>query len=132
MLHDDLSVIGNELLAKIFEANFLFRDEYISQLSQATIYCEKAEAYISFLFLYQNRPYKHPDNIRSGVPVEMRIYSDNKAPLQILLHVKEGTASELEMFYADSSPISLDLDLSPCNVQIIVNEEWQVFVDRNS
>ena len=132
MLRNDLSVIENELLAKIFEADFLFQDEYINQLSQATIFCEKAEAYISLLFLYQSRPFKHPDNFRTGVPVEMRIYSDDKAPLQILLHVKEGIVSELEMFYADSSPICLDFDLSQCKVQIIVNEKWQVFFGNNS
>ena len=46
---------------------------------------------------------KYPHSVR--VPVEMRAFQKEKAPLVFMLHVIDGELSELEIFSADGSSI---------------------------
>ena len=80
---------------------------------------EEGYSFISLKFKTENTN-RYPYPVR--VPVEMRAFQKNSAPIVFLLHVVNGFIDELELITADSSKIdsaSITLD----NVEYVVNEQ---------
>lgn len=79
---------------------------------------------MSLKFKVENDVEKYPYQIK--VPVEMRAYQKESAPIVFLLHVIDGVIDELEIISADASEIKIN-DIKTENVQYEVNKEVQKY-----
>ena len=104
---------------KILEVEFKGKQFLMEQISKAKVILEEGYSFISLKFKTENTN-RYPYPVR--VPVEMRAFQKNSAPIVFLLHVVNGFIDELELITADSSKIdsaSITLD----NVEYVVNEQ---------
>ena len=62
----------------------------------------------------------YPHQVR--MPCEIRVFSPNRAPIQILFHFKEGYLREIEVFRADSSVLEPVVSLHGKKTEIIMDE----------
>ncbi|WP_139233773.1 hypothetical protein [Butyrivibrio sp. M55] len=63
---------------------------------------------------------KYPHSVR--VPVEMRAFQKEYAPIVFMLHVIEGYLDELEIFSADGSTINAD-NISLDKLEYVIDPE---------
>lgn len=105
----------------ILSKNFLHRDEVINQINYAKVIREYTDYYLALKFEIEEGI--QPVRIRTGVPVEMRVYKKDYIPVQFLLHITRGYVSELEIFKADSSDIKAESSLADGEVEILLNPE---------
>ena len=61
---------------------------------------------------------KYPHSVR--VPVEMRAFQNDKAPIVFMLHVIGGYLNELEIFSADGAAISAG-DIALDNLEYVID-----------
>lgn len=98
-----LELLEKEWLDSILKAEFKDKEVLIKQAEEALIKAVYNSGYISICFkkMYGE---KYPHNVR--VPVEMRAYQKDKAPIVFVLHVVNGYLNELEIFSADGSELN--------------------------
>ena len=105
----------------ILSKNFLYRDEVINQINYAKVIREYTDYYLALKFDIEEKI--QPVRIRTGVPVEMRVYKKDCIPVQFLLHITRGYVSELEVFKADSSNIIAESSLVEGEIKILLNPD---------
>lgn len=116
--NENLSWSEKEWLATMLSIDFENKEQLIRQINAASIIREHTRYFISIKFAV-------PLSISAikmteRVPIEMRAYDSEKAPVQFLLHIINGYVSELEIFRADSSEISGNIKLN--RVEVILSE----------
>lgn len=113
-----LSNLERQWLEHILSVPFVQRDDIVKQINDAEIVREYTDGYLSLQF----RPSvtAPPLSIQKRVPVEMRAFREDKSPIQFLLHIVNGYVSELEIFCADSSDITPEIELQNAKLKIIV------------
>lgn len=116
--NEGLSENEKQWLTTMLSVNFREKGQLIQQINAASIAREYTRYFILIKFIV-------PVNISAikmteRVPIEMRIYEENNAPLQFLLHVIHGYVSELEVFRADSSEIKGNI--KPEHIEVILTE----------
>lgn len=99
-----------DLISKMLSVDFIGRDRIIEQINKAQILRNNTEFYLSIRF--QASKCSSPIDTYVRVPVEMIIYKKDCPPIQVLLHIINGFIDEIEVFFADSSPIceSINID----------------------
>jgi len=75
------------------------------QIKYAKFSIEEKYAYISIKFSKGDCCELFPYNVR--VPVEMRVFQEQKAPIVFMIHIIDGYTNELEIITADSSQVNL-------------------------
>lgn len=60
-----------------------------------------------------------PANVKCRVPIEVRIFYQDEAPIQLFLHVVGGYVNELEIIRADSSEITKDFNIKGVKVEFV-------------
>ena len=99
----------NELEKKwidyIFKADFRDKDILLNQLKESLVNPTYDTGFISIRFV-EPKGEKYPHNVR--VPVEMRAFQKEMAPIVFLIHVIEGYINELEIYSADGAEIYSD------------------------
>lgn len=106
-------------LEAMLSVDFLGKEIISKQLDNAQISRDYNVGYISLKINVDKSIEQFPFQIR--VPIEMRVSGKDDIPIVFLLHVIDGVVDELEIFNADSSPIS-------GNIYI---EKKEVIVDEN-
>lgn len=111
----------NELywIEKILEVEFKGKQILLRQVSKAKVFLEQGYDFISLKFQTEETE-KYPYAVR--VPVEMRAFQKDSAPVVFLLHIVNGFIDELELITADSSKIdvtTIEMD----KVEYVINEE---------
>lgn len=119
--NSELTGCEKKWMELILSKNFLHRDEVINQINHAKVIREYTDYYLILKFCIAEG--MRPVRIRTGVPVEMRVYKKDHIPIQFLLHITCGYVSELEIFKADSSNIKTESNLTDGEVEILVNPE---------
>lgn len=125
-----LNAYEKSWLEKMLSLDFVYRNDIVKQINQATILREYTNYYLRLNFIpasneqsqqagYDLQGKGVPES--TGVPVEMRVFFENKAPIQFLLHIEKGIVSELEVFYADSSKIDSEISLDNAQIEIIID-----------
>ena len=110
-------------LEKMLSSDFNKKNEIVEQINQADILREYTDYYLSTKFI---KTYTIENRSEStGVPLEMRVYLKDEVPIQFLLRVRKGIATELEVFKADSSKIQNDIDLDNARIEILIDPEWK-------
>ena len=94
-------------IEKLLTVNFKGKEILQKQLAKTGVTVNEEFSFISLKFNVDKSIEKFPFNVR--VPVEMRAFQGESAPIVFLLHVIDGFANELEIFPADSSKIELGL-----------------------
>ena len=77
----------------------------MEQARDAVVIPKYESGYISLIFP-EKKGEKYPYPVR--VPVEMRAFQMDKAPIVFLIHILDGYLDELEIFSADGAIINSD------------------------
>ena len=86
----------------MFKPNFKDKNILMKQAKESLVTTLYDEGFISIKFSnFQGD--KYPHSVR--VPVEMRAFQEESAPIVFMLHVIEGYLDEVEIFSADGSTI---------------------------
>lgn len=100
-----LKELENNLLNYMFEADFMDKNILVKQAEESVITTLYEEGVITIKFSnLQGDIYPH--SVR--VPIEMRAFQEESAPIVFMLHVINGYLDELEIFSADGSTINVD------------------------
>ena len=91
-------------IEKILDVEFKGKQFLLGQVLKAKVVLEQGCDFISLKFKTEETE-KYPYSVR--VPVEMRAFQKNSAPIVFLLHVVNGFIDELELITADSSKIDM-------------------------
>lgn len=123
--NDYLSENEREWLDYLFAREFLYRKEIIHQIEHANLYREYTDYFISLQFC--PCPCTQRLKIYTRVPIEMRAFFKDSAPVQFLLHIINGFVQELEIFKADSTKISPDFKIqNSIHIEYIVADEIEL------
>lgn len=95
-----------EWLTLLFGAEFKGKETVLKQLQSAVVEVKSGYDFYSIKFIVNGTYDRYPYKVR--VPIEMRAYSEKKAPVIFLLHIINGTIDELEIFTADSSKLDVN------------------------
>ena len=115
----NLSKIENEWLKCMFKPNFKDKNILMKQAKESLVTTLYDEGFISIKFSnFQGD--KYPHSVR--VPVEMRAFQEESAPIVFMLHVIEGYLDELEIFSADGSTIIGD-NISLDKLEYVIDPE---------
>lgn len=106
-------------LEEIFSKRFQYRNELINQINNAKIEREYTDFYLSLKFKVDSGIPPVQTDIR--VPIEMRIYKEKQVPVQVLLHIVHGYISEVEIFNADSSKITKNINFKNAKIEVLVD-----------
>ncbi|AQT86332.1 hypothetical protein B1222_21040 [Paenibacillus larvae subsp. pulvifaciens] len=104
-------------MEKLLSVEFPERDILVSQLKNAKVIGNYLCGCRTIDINIDSTCSKFPNSKR--VPVEMIIHNGQSAPIIFYLHVLNGYIKELEIFKADSKPISEKFELN--NAQININ-----------
>jgi len=100
----------NEIERKWFDVilNQPFKDIDIikNQLSNVQVEYNYYTSNIAVKLSLQSEVYVFPYNMR--IPIEVRAYQGNRAPIVFMLHMKNGYVHELEVFSADLEAIDVN------------------------
>lgn len=107
-----------EWFNKLLEAEFKGKDIIVHQLENSNVIYEENYSYISIKIHVNEDFEKYPYEVR--VPVEMRAFQKNLAPIVFMLHIIDGLVNELEIFTADLSLIDAK-NISLDNVEFIID-----------
>ncbi len=112
----------------LLNCEVLHKKEITEQINSAEIEREYSPYFIFINFNVD----KGMDRISVAkrVPVEMRAYSDNDVAIQFLLHIVNGYVSQLEIFKADSSEISCDIDLKKYRIEHIFDNSLRIKLEN--
>lgn len=122
MVIDNIDLTERERiwLENMLKSDFFHKEEMILQINHSKITREYFGDLISLKFSVDRKI--SPMDIHVRVPLEMRVYQNNKPPIQFLLHVINGYIDELEVFYADSSYIDNELSIiNDSTVEVITS-----------
>ncbi len=100
----NFSQIEKVWLESMLSVDFLGKEIILKQLDNAQISRDYNVGFISLKFNVDKSIQQFI--YRGRVPIEMRVTGKNEIPIVFLLHVIDGFVDELEIFNADSSPIS--------------------------
>ncbi len=101
MNNNDVTIWLKRLLCVDFKGK-----EIIERQIQGLEFEIKEEyAYISVEFVKKDNLESFPSDVR--VPLEMRVFQEQAAPIVFLLHIINGYVNELEIITADSSQINI-------------------------
>ena len=92
-----------EWIHKLLSSDFAGREILKKQIEKSQASIEQYYDYISIKFLCKETLEHYPYKVR--VPIEMRAFQSNSAPILFLLHIVDGLVFELEILTADSSKI---------------------------
>lgn len=115
--NEKLTTYEKEWLEIMLSYDFVYKNILIDQINQADIKRDYTDYF--FRILFDVPSIISPIPIKVRVPIEMRVYSKNKVPIQFFLHIMDGFVSELEIFNADSSP--MDKEIKITKKQIIID-----------
>jgi len=119
-MYRNLNNIEKKWIDKLLDVDFKGKDILAEQILKSQVAYKKEYAFISLKFNVINNTGKYPYSTR--VPVEMRAYQDESAPIVFLLHIIDGLVNELEVISADSSEI-VESAISLNRVEYEVNKE---------
>jgi len=119
-MYRNLNNMEKKWIEKLLDIDFKERDILVKQILKAQVIYKKEYAFISLKFVGVNNEEKYPYQIR--VPVEMRAYQDEGAPIVFLLHIINGLVNELEIISADSSELREEA-INLNNVEYELNKE---------
>ena len=108
-------------IKKVLEKEFKGRQYLLRQVLSAKVHVEYGYDFIS-LKLRIEETEKYPYAVR--VPVEMRAFQKESAPIVFLLHVVNGVINELELVTADSSKIDMEM-IKLNKIEYVINEAVQ-------
>lgn len=106
-------------LQKLMNFDFKGKDAIIKQLQSSKVIGQCACGCKTINIRVDHAIEQYPYSIR--VPVEMTAIQSDGIPIVFLLHVLNGYIAELEIFKADSSPVSETIKLD--NISITVNQQ---------
>ena len=121
----DINQIELGWIEKLFSVDFAGKEILQKKIEKAKISLEKNYDYISLKFSIKGAPEKFPYKVR--VPIEMRAFQKNSAPILFLLHIIDGTISELEILTADTSKIDIN-SIALDHVEFEMNKEVQKMI----
>ena len=114
-----LKELENNLLNYMFEADFMDKNILVKQAEESVITTLYDEGVITIKFSnLQGDIYPH--SVR--VPIEMRAFQEESAPIVFMLHVINGYLDELEIFSADGSTINVD-NISLDKLEYVIDPE---------
>ena len=119
-MYRNLNTTEKKWIDKLLDIDFEGKDILAEQILKSQVTHKKEYAFISLKFEEINNVRKYPYPIR--VPVEMRAYQDESAPIVFLLHIIDGLVNELEIISADLSEI-IESAISLKRVEYEVNKE---------
>ena len=103
----------------MFKPNFKDKNILMKQAKESLVTTLYDEGFISIKFSnFQGD--KYPHSVR--VPVEMRAFQEESAPIVFMLHVIEGYLDEVEIFSADGSTIIGD-NISLDKLEYVIDPE---------
>lgn len=105
-------------LETMLSKNFVGKEIILLQLNSSQVTRDYNIEYLSIKTNIDKKLQKFPFEIR--VPIEMRVFGKDKVPIVFLLHVVDGYVDELEIFNADSSPLSKDIQIE--NAEIVIDK----------
>lgn len=104
---------------KMLEVEFKGKQFLLGQVLKAKVVLEQGYDFISLKFRTEETE-RYPYPVR--VPVEMRAFQKESAPIVFLLHVVNGFIDELELITADSSKIDMT-NIEVDKVEYVINED---------
>jgi hypothetical protein len=107
-------------LDRLLSVDFKGKGIVKRQILTSKIILEKYPSLISLKFLVDKNLEKFPFKVR--VPVEMRAFQEQSAPIIFLLHIIDGFINELEIFSADASEINSN-DISFKKVEFEIDKK---------
>ncbi len=117
-MYRDIYVYEKHWLEKMLDIEFKGKSVLLRQLLNAKVILEQGYDFISLKFKIEGTE-KYPYPVR--VPVEMRTFNENTAPIVFLLHIINGFIDELEVITADSSRIDIEI-IEFDKVEYVINE----------
>ena len=120
MMYRNLNNIEVTWLNKIFETEFIGAEVLWLQILNSSVVYKQKYAFASLKFHVEECLEKYPFRLR--VPVEMRAFQKEAAPVIFLLHVLKGVVDELEIFTADSSRLNAE-NINLDKVEHVINKE---------
>ena len=103
----------------MFKPNFKDKNILMKQAKESLVTTLYDEGFISIKFSnFQGD--KYPNSVR--VPVEMRAFQEESAPIVFMLHVIEGYLDEVEIFSSDASIIIGD-NISLDKLEYVIDPE---------
>jgi hypothetical protein len=108
---------------KLLSVDFMGKAILQRQLDKAKVILYEEYSFVYLKFFVEDSIEKFPYKIR--VPVEMRVFQKDLAPVQFFLHVINGYIDELEILMADSSKLDID-SINFERVEYDINEELMV------
>lgn len=114
----NFSHIEKAWLEMMLSVDFSGKEIILKQLNNAQISRDYNVGYISLKVNVDKIIQQFPYQVR--VPLEMRVIGKNDIPIVFLLHVIDGFVDEIEIFNADSSSISGDIQID--KKEVIVDE----------
>ena len=109
-----------EWLERLFSVDFKGKEILQEHLRAAAVEMENGYDFYSLKFAVDGSFDLYPYKVR--VPVEMRVFPSDKAPIVFLLHVVNGTIDELEVFTADSSRLNIN-DICYDRIEYVVDHQ---------
>jgi|AKZA01.1.fsa_nt_gi hypothetical protein len=123
----------NEIEKKWFHVilNHPFKDIDIikNQLSNVQVEYNYYTSNIAVRSLLQSEVDIFPYRIR--IPVEVRAYQENRAPIVFLLHMKNGYIHELEVFSADLEAIDIN-NIELDNLEYCIDESLTIEIETKA
>ena len=92
-------------LKRLLCVDFKGKDIIERQIQGLEFEIKEEYAYISVEFVKNENLESFPSDVR--VPLEMRVFQEQAAPIVFLLHIINGYVNELEIITADSSQINI-------------------------
>ncbi len=118
-MHRNLYKEEQYWIKKMLEMEFKGKQILVKQICKAKVNLEQGYDFVSFKFKTAEKT-QYPYAVR--VPIEMRAFRKNSAPIVFLLHVVNGFIDELEIITADSSKLDMST-IGIERVEYFINEE---------
>lgn len=119
-MYRDINEKEQRWIDTLMNVEFQGRDVLLQQFSKARIVYMQEYAFISIKFKVEEEIEPYPFHVR--VPVEMRAFQQESAPIIFLLHIVGGVINELEIITADSTQIEAD-NIELTRVEYVINQE---------
>ena len=121
-MYRDLTELESCLIEKMLASNFKGKEILLEQIYKSKVFLLQGYEFISLKFKTKELK-KYPFEVR--VPVAMKIFQEDVAPIICLLHVINGYIDELEIFIADFSRIDLT-DVKLDKVEYDIDKEVEI------
>ena len=115
-----LNTYEKKWLEAMLVSDYEWSEALAEQINNSEIKRDYTDYYLSLLF--QPDKSTPPAFVRETVPLDMRLFRENRIPMQFLLHVVEGYVTELEIYNADSSYLDSKISLDGAHIEVVVEE----------